>query len=48
MRDALGAALERMHTALKGGGRVLVHCAAGLARTGVACYVVLRLAGCPG
>ena len=30
---------------LKAGESVLVHCAAGMHRTGMSCYIVLRLAG---
>lgn len=39
------ACFERMHAALQGGGRLYVHCSAGLHRTGMITYAFLRTLG---
>eukprot|EP00928_Gymnodinium_smaydae_P049952 TRINITY_DN33561_c0_g1_i1.p1 TRINITY_DN33561_c0_g1~~TRINITY_DN33561_c0_g1_i1.p1 ORF type:complete len:276 (+),score=27.56 TRINITY_DN33561_c0_g1_i1:33-830(+) len=39
------ARLEDVLRSLEAGDGVFVHCAAGLHRTGIACYIILRLAG---
>jgi protein-tyrosine phosphatase len=45
-RDAeLGALMDRLRDALGAGGRVLVHCSAGIHRTGMIAYGLLRWVG---
>lgn len=45
-RDAeIRAAFEKVRAALDGGGRVFVHCSAGIQRTGMIAYALLRFLG---